>query len=228
MLAARLNNNEKTVTLYKTTASSMVGMTLAMFTGENAAESLPRIHALNEAGLAHASGELMIDDVLLSINGKDSENDVVASAMIRDAVGEVVLRVRRNADVVWKSENAVSTPFATKGLFPGVQKTRPSGNAAFDGQNILLSVPVKQGEVLGIGLMTNLAGEAIIEGLTAGSAAEGTGVICAGDTITAINGTPVLSEADARNKLNGLTGEVGLTIGPSKEKPVRSVTAFWG
>ena len=89
---------ERTVRLQKPAASSMVGMTLVMLRAGEDAEPLPRIHALHEAGLAHASGELMIDDTLVSINGEDAENDEVASTLIRHAVGEVVLRVRRHGE----------------------------------------------------------------------------------------------------------------------------------
>jgi len=87
---------EKMVVITKTDASSMVGMTLAMFTreGDNP-EALPRIHHLHEAGLAAASGQLQIDDILVSVNGVDAQNDVVASKLIRDAQGEIILKIRR-------------------------------------------------------------------------------------------------------------------------------------
>ena len=39
----------------------------------------------------------MLDDILVSVNGRDAENDVVASQLIREARGDVILKVRRQA-----------------------------------------------------------------------------------------------------------------------------------
>eukprot|EP00966_Prymnesium_polylepis_P069561 1617070-Prymnesium_polylepis.1 len=87
---------ERVVRLHKPSPTAMVGMTLAMFTkeGDNP-DALPRIHHLHEQGLARASGQLMVDDILVSVNGKSASNDAIASSLIRDAVGDVLLKVRR-------------------------------------------------------------------------------------------------------------------------------------
>ena len=86
----------QTVALSKDGKSSLVGMTLAMFAREGEAPEVnPRVTYLHPEGIAYKSGELTLDDIILSVNGAHCPNDDVASSLIRNAETQLVLRIRR-------------------------------------------------------------------------------------------------------------------------------------
>ena len=87
---------EKTVILSKKNeAGALIGMTLATFSTDEESKAHPRITNLHPQGIALASGELAVDDMIISVNGVTCTSDDDAAAQVREAQTDVVLKVRR-------------------------------------------------------------------------------------------------------------------------------------
>mmetsp|Transcript_15879 Transcript_15879/g.39790 ORF Transcript_15879/g.39790 Transcript_15879/m.39790 type:complete len:306 (-) Transcript_15879:168-1085(-) len=177
---------EYTVRLFKPTASAMVGMTLAMFARDgDSPEPHPRIHHLHSQGLAAASGEIRIDDQLVSVNGQHTDTDVLASALIRDAVGEVLLTLRREL---------TSSDFSVV-----LERTDPSVRLG-----MLLATRQEAG--------ADGALPPVIHMLESDGLAALSGELRPGDVVKAINGTPVTSDEHAKQLISAAPGAITLLV----------------
>lgn len=89
---------EKTVVLSKDGPTTKVGIVLGMFTKEDSTSELhPRITSLQPDGIASLSGELEINDMVVSVNGVICPNADIAAQLILDCEDEVELCIRRTA-----------------------------------------------------------------------------------------------------------------------------------
>eukprot|EP00966_Prymnesium_polylepis_P212068 4912061-Prymnesium_polylepis.1 len=97
------------------------------------------------------------------------------------------------------------------------------------GEEIHVRLHVASGQQLGVRVASGADGRPCVGLLAVGSVAENSGAIREGDTIVAIDDQRVGTDDEARRKLGSGSAPltIKLTLLAAKEKPVKSLTAFW-
>jgi len=210
--------SDMVVTIQRPDPSIRLGMVLASTANAVSGQpSAPLIHVLEPDGLAAASGQLYVGDVIKAVNGTPVTTDDEAKRLIGESEGAISLTIARPP----KAPPAGSKPNAMgkAGLTTGTTVTA-------EGQTLHVKLALEKGDQVGINVSTE-DGAPVVERLLPRAAAESCGAICVGDTIVTINGEPVSSETEARSKLNRASGEVSLVLTAAEARPVKSITAFW-